>query len=62
MSRAGRPVFVCQQCGYQAAKWLGRCPECGAWSSMAEEEIAPVAPGLAQLPPRRGQPLPLLSL
>ena len=62
MSRAGRPVFVCQQCGHQAAKWLGRCPECGAWSSMAEEDMTPVAPGLAQLPPRRGQPLSLLNL
>ncbi len=62
MSRAGRPVFVCQQCGHQAAKWLGRCPECGAWSSMAEEDMTPVAPGLAQLPPRRGQPLPLLNM
>jgi len=62
MSRAGRPVFVCQQCGRQAAKWLGRCPECGAWSSMAEEDMTPVAPGLAQLPPRRGQPLPLLNM
>ncbi|MDN6206771.1 MAG: hypothetical protein L0I96_00565 [Lactococcus sp.] len=24
--------FVCQSCGYQSAKYLGRCPNCGAWS------------------------------
>ena len=29
--------FVCQNCGYSSAKWLGRCPECGNWDSMAEE-------------------------
>ena len=33
--------FVCQSCGYTTAKWLGRCPECGAWDSLVEEaEVA----------------------
>ena len=62
MSRSGKSVFICQSCGYQAGKWLGRCPECGAWSSMAEEMVAPVRPGMGQLPPRRSQPQPLLHL
>ena len=30
-------VFVCQECGAQSPKWLGRCPECGAWNSLVEE-------------------------
>ena len=60
--RSGKPIFVCQSCGYQAAKWLGRCPECGAWSSMAEEIISPGLPGPGQLPARRSQPQPLLRL
>ncbi len=29
--------FTCQGCGYQTAKWLGKCPDCGAWSSLVEE-------------------------
>jgi DNA repair protein RadA/Sms len=29
--------YICQQCGYQSIKWLGRCPECGAWESLIEE-------------------------
>jgi DNA repair protein RadA/Sms len=29
--------FTCQSCGYQAAKWLGRCTECGSWGSLVEE-------------------------
>jgi DNA repair protein RadA/Sms len=36
---AKRPttVFVCEQCGSQSPKWLGRCPDCGAWNSFVEE-------------------------
>jgi DNA repair protein RadA/Sms len=30
-------LFACQKCGYQSAKWLGKCPDCGAWNSIAEE-------------------------
>jgi len=29
--------FVCQQCGFEALRWLGRCPECGSWNSLVEE-------------------------
>ncbi|MCL4845600.1 MAG: DNA repair protein RadA [Acidobacteria bacterium] len=36
-----RPVFVCQACGAQAPKWLGRCVDCGAWNSLVEERPAP---------------------
>jgi DNA repair protein RadA/Sms len=32
-----KTVFACQSCGRQAAKWLGRCPECGSWNSLVEE-------------------------
>src|SRR5262245_5523994 len=31
-----RVLFSCQQCGNESAKWLGRCPECGAWNSFVE--------------------------
>lgn len=29
--------YVCQNCGYETAGYLGKCPECGAWSSFVEE-------------------------
>ena len=32
-----KAVFVCQECGAQSPKWLGRCPDCGAWNSLLEE-------------------------
>jgi DNA repair protein RadA/Sms len=32
-----KSFFSCQQCGAQSPKWLGRCPDCGAWNSFVEE-------------------------
>jgi DNA repair protein RadA/Sms len=32
-----RTIYICQSCGYQSRKWLGRCPECEQWSSFVEE-------------------------
>ncbi|MBR1942676.1 DNA repair protein RadA [bacterium] len=29
--------FVCQECGYESAGYLGKCPECGSWGSFVEE-------------------------
>src|SRR5438132_2931517 len=30
-------TFICQSCGHQSRKWLGKCPECGEWNSLVEE-------------------------
>jgi len=52
--------FVCQSCGYEAPKWLGRCPDCGEWATLVEETVeAPKAAARRQaaagavLPPQR---------
>lgn len=31
--------FVCQQCGYESASWLGKCPNCGTWNSLVETVV-----------------------
>ena len=31
--------FICHSCGYESAKWMGKCPGCGAWNTMVEETI-----------------------
>jgi DNA repair protein RadA/Sms len=39
-----KTIFSCQSCGYQSAKWLGKCPDCGSWNSFVEEDYnQPVA-------------------
>lgn len=35
-----KTVFVCNECGYESPKWLGRCVACNAWNSMTEERVA----------------------
>lgn len=33
-----KTVFVCGECGYVTQKWMGRCPQCGSWNTLVEEE------------------------
>lgn len=39
-------IFSCTECGAQASKWIGRCPDCNAWNSYAQEDVAAVAPAV----------------
>mgnify|MGYP002513188078 CR=1 FL=1 len=34
-----KTVYVCSNCGYESAKWNGRCSQCGEWNTMEETEI-----------------------
>ncbi len=56
-SRA-RAVYMCGACGQQAPRWLGRCPSCGEWGTVAEEAppAVPPAPRWARRRRRRGWP------
>ena len=35
-----KSVFFCQECGYESAKWLGKCPGCGQWNTFVEELVS----------------------
>lgn len=37
MGKAKKTTYVCSECGYTTAKWLGKCPNCESWSSFEEE-------------------------
>ncbi|MFZ2491013.1 MAG: DNA repair protein RadA [Thermoanaerobaculia bacterium] len=43
MARKPTVVFSCTECGAQSPKWIGRCPDCNAWNSYAQEDVAPAA-------------------
>lgn len=32
--------FICQECGYESAKWMGKCPSCNNWNTLVEEIIS----------------------
>ena len=40
-----KTVFFCTECGNETLKWAGRCPACGAWNTVVEQEIQPVNRG-----------------
>lgn len=57
--KPARTSFVCQECGAQSPKWMGRCADCGAWNTLVEERVtdAPTEPGASHrydLPGARG--------
>ena len=37
MATKTRTVFICQECGAQSVKWLGKCPDCNKWNTFVEE-------------------------
>lgn len=37
MKKISKTIFCCQECGYQAPKWMGKCPDCGQWQTFVEE-------------------------
>lgn len=54
-----KKAYFCKNCGFEAPKWLGRCPSCGEWNSFTEEIIAresgAVAASIANVPTSRPQ-------
>ncbi|MFI3282410.1 MAG: DNA repair protein RadA [Rikenellaceae bacterium] len=42
-----KKAYFCRNCGYDAPKWLGRCPSCGEWNSFTEEIIAKESSSIA---------------
>ncbi|MHB9035216.1 MAG: DNA repair protein RadA [Armatimonadota bacterium] len=57
--------FVCQSCGYESPRWLGRCTDCNEWGSMVEEAVAPSAGSGKHAPAAAGTfaiPTPITDL
>jgi len=35
-----KTIYICEQCAYKSSKWLGKCPDCGTWSSFQEDVVS----------------------
>ncbi len=59
-----KTFFVCQNCGYRAQKWMGRCPDCAEWNSLVEETAAASfgGKGMAMTLAGENQPQPINSI
>lgn len=55
-----KTVYICTECAYKTPKWLGKCPNCGAWNSFAEdvEEVTSGAATASTAPSRRVAMIP----
>lgn len=53
-------IFACQVCGYQAPKWLGKCPDCGGWNTLVEERLSTTKIRGADI--QKGKPIPILEI
>ncbi len=40
VKKNSKTIFCCQSCGYQAPKWMGKCPDCGQWQTFVEETLS----------------------
>ena len=38
-----KTLYICSQCGYETPRWMGKCPDCGSWNTLEEQEAAPDA-------------------
>jgi DNA repair protein RadA/Sms len=64
-AKPARPAFVCDACGHQPPKWLGRCPECNEWGSIIESTVTgPAVSGRmvsARVPAEPARPIATIS-
>ena len=56
-----KTLFSCQKCGYQSAKWLGKCPDCSSWNSFVEEAGAGKGSALS-IEPATSKPLSIADV
>ncbi len=63
VKKTAKTIFSCQSCGYQAPKWMGKCPDCGTWDSFVEETLAG-GPGRGRrtIPGPQSTPVPIDSI
>ena len=54
MANKDRVTYICGECGYESAKWMGKCPQCDSWNTMTEfaevkvKSSAPVGTAVSQ--------------
>ncbi len=62
MAKAAKVQFVCQSCGGVSPRWAGKCPHCGEWNTLVEEQNVAAAPGSGLKGASKGRAVQLESL
>jgi len=64
VGKTSNTVYICQSCGHQSPRWMGKCPECGGWDTFAEERrVSEASPALGRsYSAVRSEPVPIDSI
>lgn len=62
MKQKLKRAFQCQSCGYFSPKWIGKCPDCGAWNSFVEETIVEDKQSKSLVGDESVHPVPISSI
>lgn len=59
-----KTIYLCSECGYENAKWFGKCPSCGSWNTMSEFKVKPEIQtrGVLQKPNSKAHPAQLAQI
>ena len=61
MAKAPKTIFVCNECGYESAKWMGKCPACNSWNTFFEQKIEKITENGVKISKERNIPKALNS-
>ena len=63
MAKGPKTVYVCQQCGFETPRWMGRCPQCQSWNTLVEGIVQPsTAKAAGRLPFAGIRPEPITRI
>ncbi len=62
MKKNKKQIYRCQSCGYQAFKWIGKCPDCNEWDTFVEETVSTKAAHLPKGSNAYTEPVPISSI
>ena len=61
MAKAAKTIFVCNECGYESAKWMGKCPACNSWNTFFEQKVEKITENGVKKLKERNEPKALNS-
>ena len=61
MAKTVKTIFVCNECGYESAKWMGKCPACNSWNTFFEQKVEKVTENGVKKIKERNEPKALNS-
>ena len=61
MAKSPKTIFVCNECGYESAKWMGKCPACNSWNTFFEQKIEKITENGVKKIKERNEPKALNS-